>query len=107
MDSHQTKTIPAHSFGKFFRLNSIRSRLILVLAIFSIIPVAVTSLFINSISGNYARAKVQEGLQSISALKSSQVQKLGQRFTGQPFYRLLTKHPGVIDRHCKVRAGFT
>jgi GAF domain-containing protein/HAMP domain-containing protein len=73
MDSHHTKTDPANSIWKFFRLKSIRSRLILVLVIFSILPVAVTSLFINTISGNYARAKVQEGLQSIAALKTSQV----------------------------------
>ncbi len=73
MDSHQTKTDPANSFWKFFRLRTIRSRLVLVLVIFSILPVAVTSLFINLISGNYARTKVQESLQSISALKSSQV----------------------------------
>ncbi len=77
MDSHQTKTEPAKSFGKFFRLSSIRSRLVLVLAIFSILPVAVTSLFINSISGNYARAKVQDRLTVYFRFEKQPGQKLG------------------------------
>jgi len=73
MDSHQVKTDSAIPFNKFFRLNSIRSRLILVLAIFSILPVALTGLFINVVSSNFAQAKVQDSLQAISALKGSQV----------------------------------
>jgi hypothetical protein len=40
MDSRQTKTDTINPIVKFFRLNSIRSRLIFVLAIFSILPVA-------------------------------------------------------------------
>ncbi len=73
MDSHQQKTKSANSLVKFLQLNSIRSRLVFVLAIFSILPVAVTGLFINTISGNFARAKVQDSLQAVSALKGSQV----------------------------------
>jgi GAF domain-containing protein/HAMP domain-containing protein len=73
MDSRQTKTDTINPIVKFFRLNSIRSRLIFVLAIFSILPVAVTGLFINTISGNFARAKVQDSLQAVTALKNGQV----------------------------------
>jgi len=73
MDSHQKKNQSANSLVKFLQLNSIRSRLIFVLAIFSILPVAVTGLFINTISGNFARAKVQDSLQAVAALKGSQV----------------------------------
>lgn len=73
MDSHQKKTAFVNSFGNFLKLNSIRGRLIFVLAIFSILPVAVTGLFINTISGNFARAKVQDSLQAVTALKNSQV----------------------------------
>ena len=77
MDSHLKKSDPTTQkpggFTRFLRLNSIRGRLILVLAIFSILPVAVTGLFINTISGNFARAKVQDNLQAVTALKSSQI----------------------------------
>ena len=77
MDSHQTKSDSRTPFAvrlaRLLQLSSIRSRLILVLAIFSILPVAVTGLFINTISANFARAKVQENLQAVTALKSSQI----------------------------------
>jgi GAF domain-containing protein/HAMP domain-containing protein len=73
MDSRQTQTKPANSFVKFLQPKSIRSRLIVLLAIFSILPVAVIGIFINTISSNYARSKVQDSLQAVSALKGSQV----------------------------------
>ena len=82
MDSNQKKhrstSLILNPFVRFLRLNSIRSRLIFVLAIFSILPVAVTGLYINIISGNFARAKVQDSLQAITALKGSQIRSWAQ-----------------------------
>ena len=84
MDSHQTKSDPANSFVKFFRLNSIRSRLIFVLAIFSIVPVAVTSLFINYDQRQLRPGKSAGQLTGCLRFEEQPGQKLGQRFTSQP-----------------------
>jgi|GEM_PF-1102684 len=73
MDSQQPKTGFFRSVAIFLRLTSIHGRLIFTLALFSILPVAVTGFFVNTISSNFARTKVQDNLAAVSALKSNQV----------------------------------